>query len=89
MVCGGALMQRRGKDIQTEVMKQRLCASAPARTRCVYREYVFFCLCFLFLFFSPYSIWLTNKGNKPTRLPLHICYYSGSLIQTYCCVDDE
>lgn len=23
----GALIQRRGKDIQTEVMKQRLCAS--------------------------------------------------------------
>lgn len=34
----GALIQRRGKDIQTEVMKQRLCASAAsaaAGTCCV------------------------------------------------------
>lgn len=30
-----ALMQRRGKDIQTEVMKQRLCVSDPARTYCL------------------------------------------------------
>lgn len=28
----GALIQRRGKDTQTEVMKQRLCVPAAART---------------------------------------------------------
>lgn len=31
----GALMQRRGKDIQTEVTEQRLCVPAPDRTCCV------------------------------------------------------
>lgn len=30
----GALIQRRGKDIQAEVMKQRLCVSA-AGTYCI------------------------------------------------------
>lgn len=82
----GALIQRRGKDIQTEVKKQRLCVSAADRTLlCLESAY--------------WSIWLTNRGNLYAHLPLHIYYYSASLVPTYCiysavlfgysCLNDE
>lgn len=31
----GALIQRRGKDIQAKVMKQTLCVSTAARAYCI------------------------------------------------------
>lgn len=88
----GALIQRRGKDTQTEVMKQRLCAPAAARTySAAFKE------CMWGFFF--WSIWLTNRGNSHAHLPLHIYYHSASLVPTYCiysaalciysCLNDE
>ena len=73
----GALIQRRGKDTQTEVMN---------------KDFVFLLLLELTLlslkrtYTGGYflSIWLTNRSNLQARLPLPIHYYSTSLVPTYC-----
>lgn len=70
----GALIQRRGKDVQTEVMKQRLCVS-------LLLELTPLCLKSAYGGFG--GILLTNRGNLHTHLPLHIYYYSASLVPTY------
>ena len=65
----GALTQRIGKDIQTEVMKQRLCVSAAARSHSA---------AFKGCMWGFWGILSTNRGNLYAHVPLRIYYSSAS-----------